>query len=99
MSVGHRLNATIERAEILINRAAALSGALSNPGNRREQVLDTVVEFADQHTLLCLGTVAVRDIGGQSREAQKAAGRIELCLAGLLKPHCPAVRANKPKGF
>src|SRR5215510_8171188 len=97
MSIAHRLNAAMERGYILIHRSAALSGALSNPGNRREQVLDAVVEFADKHALLFLGTLAVGDISGQSCDTQTATGRIELCLAGLLKPHRLAIRPHEAK--
>src|SRR5215467_15835749 len=87
----------MERGYILIHRSAALSGALRNPGDRREQILDAVVEFADEHALLFLGTLAVGDVSGQSREAQTASGRIELRLAGFLKPHRLAVRADEAK--
>src|SRR5262249_43612517 len=69
MSIGHRLNTTVEYLEKLLHGAAALSGALRNRGDGREHVLDAVVELADQQALAFLGPLALGDVAGQSLEA------------------------------
>src|SRR5262245_37702614 len=98
MGVGHGLNAAIEHLQELFHGAAALARALSNGGNGSEHVLDAVVELADQQALSLLGSLALRDVAGQSLETQIAAVCVELRLARLLEPYLPPVHPNEAKG-
>src|SRR5262245_39754364 len=54
MSICQRLNSPIERLQEFVYRGAAFSRALSNGGDRREDIFDVVMAFADYRALRLL---------------------------------------------
>ena len=52
VSIGHRVDATVENLEELVHRGAALAAALRNDGNAGQRVFHTVVELCDQQILV-----------------------------------------------
>src|SRR5207245_5676510 len=98
VSICHRLNASIKYLQELVHRAAVLSGAPRDSGDRGEHVLDAVVEFADEHALAFLRPLSLSNVPGQSLETPIAAGCVEFRLTRLLEPDLMPVRTNEAKG-
>src|SRR5215467_14536273 len=98
MSICQRLNSPIERLQEFVYRGAAFSRALSNGGDRSEDILDAVIKLADQHALAFLGALALGDVTGQPLDAQMAPSCIELRSACLFEPYLASVWTNKAEG-
>src|SRR5215208_887439 len=86
------LKTSIERLDKLVDRTAALARILGDRGNAREHVLDPVVKFCNEHPLVLVSPLALRDVGGKALDAYGLPRCIELDRCCFLEPHFATAR-------
>src|SRR4051812_25343778 len=80
------LKTSIERLDKLVDRTAALARILGDRGNAREHVLDPVVKFCNEHPLVLIRPLALRNVGGKALDAYRLPSCIELDHRCFLEP-------------